>query len=211
MARNKYPEQTVEMILDVAERLFLEKGYEKTTIKDIVDNMNGMTKGAIYHHFKGKEEILTAVESRIALRENPFETVKDDKSLSGLEKLRKVINNNQARQSDKDNRKISSEMLPLLENPQLLANIIESNRTYLSPKFYELLEEGRKDGSIKTEYTKEISELIPLLEIWLMPSVYPATSDEIKHKLEFIMEIFNKLGVPLFDDKFIHDAIATLE
>ncbi len=211
MARNKYPEQTVEMILDVAERLFLEKGYEKTTIQDIVDNMNGMTKGAIYHHFKGKEEILTAVESRIALRENPFETVKDDKSLSGLEKLRKVINNNQARQSDKDNRKISSEMLPLLENPQLLANIIESNRTYLSPKFYELLEEGRKDGSIKTEYTKEISELIPLLEIWLMPSVYPATSDEIKHKLEFIMEIFNKLGVPLFDDKFIHDAIATLE
>ncbi len=211
MARNKYPEQTVEMILDVAERLFLEKGYEKTTIQDIVDNMNGMTKGAIYHHFKGKEEILTAVESRITLRENPFETVKDDKSLSGLEKLRKVINNNQARQSDKDNRKISSEMLPLLENPQLLANIIESNRTYLSPKFYELLEEGRKDGSIKTEYTKEISELIPLLEIWLMPSVYPATSDEIKHKLEFIMEIFNKLGVPLFDDKFIHDAIATLE
>lgn len=211
MARNKYPEQTVEMILDVAERLFLEKGYEKTTIQDIVDNMNGMTKGAIYHHFKGKEEILTAVESRITLRENPFETVKDDKSLSGLEKLRKVINNNQARQSDKDNRKISSEMLPLLENPQLLANIIESNRTYLSPKFYELLEEGRKDGSIKTEYTKEISELIPLLEIWLMPSVYPATSDEIKHKQEFIMEIFNKLGVPLFDDKFIHDAIATLE
>lgn len=211
MARNKYPEQTVEMILDVAERLFLAKGYEKTTIQDIVDNMNGMTKGAIYHHFKGKEEILTAVESRITLRENPFETVKDDKSLSGLEKLRKVINNNQARQSDKDNRKISSEMLPLLENPQLLANIIESNRTYLSPKFYELLEEGRKDGSIKTEYTKEISELIPLLEIWLMPSVYPATSDEIKHKLEFIMEIFNKLGVPLFDDKFIHDAIATLE
>ena len=211
MARNKYPEQTVEMILDVAERLFLEKGYEKTTIQDIVDNMNGMTKGAIYHHFKGKEEILTAVESRITLRENPFETVKDDKSLSGLEKLRKVINNNQATQSDKDNRKISSEMLPLLENPQLLANIIESNRTYLSPKFYELLEEGRKDGSIKTEYTKEISELIPLLEIWLMPSVYPATSDEIKHKLEFIMEIFNKLGVPLFDDKFIHDAIATLE
>jgi len=100
MARNKYPEQTVEMILDVAERLFLEKGYEKTTIQDIVDNMNGMTKGAIYHHFKGKEEILTAVESRITLRENPFETVKDDKSLSGLEKLRKVINNNQARQSD---------------------------------------------------------------------------------------------------------------
>lgn len=203
MARNKYPEQTVEMILDVAERLFLEKGYEKTTIQDIVDNMNGMTKGAIYHHFKGKEEILAAVESRISLRENPFEKVKGDKSLNGLEKLRKVINNNQTLQLDNDNRKISSEMLPLLKNPQFLANIIESNRTYLSPKFYELLEEGREDGSIKTEYTKEISELIPLLEIWLMPSVYPASNAEIVRKTEFIADMLNRLGVPILDEKFV--------
>ena len=36
MARNKYPEVTEERILDVAQRLFLEKGYENTTIQDIV-------------------------------------------------------------------------------------------------------------------------------------------------------------------------------
>ena len=32
MARNKYPETTVEKILDVAERLFVECGYEHTTM-----------------------------------------------------------------------------------------------------------------------------------------------------------------------------------
>lgn len=32
MARNKYPEETVEKILDVAERLFVERGYEHTTM-----------------------------------------------------------------------------------------------------------------------------------------------------------------------------------
>ncbi len=32
MARNKYPEATVEKILDVAERLFVERGYEHTTM-----------------------------------------------------------------------------------------------------------------------------------------------------------------------------------
>ena len=52
MARNKYPEVTEERILDVAQRLFLEKGYENTTIQDIVDGLGGMTKGAVYHHFK---------------------------------------------------------------------------------------------------------------------------------------------------------------
>ena len=52
MARNKYPELTVEKILDVAQKLFLEQGYEQTTIQDIVNNLGGMTKGAVYHHFK---------------------------------------------------------------------------------------------------------------------------------------------------------------
>ena len=37
MARNKHPERTVEQILSAAQRLFLEKGYEETTIQDIVD------------------------------------------------------------------------------------------------------------------------------------------------------------------------------
>ena len=32
VARNKYPEVTVEKILDVAQRLFLEKGYDNTTM-----------------------------------------------------------------------------------------------------------------------------------------------------------------------------------
>ncbi len=35
MSRNKYPEETVNLILDVSQRLFIEKGYDNTTIQDI--------------------------------------------------------------------------------------------------------------------------------------------------------------------------------
>ena len=49
MARNKYPEVTVNRILDVATRLFLEKGYEETTIQAILDELGDLSKGAIYH------------------------------------------------------------------------------------------------------------------------------------------------------------------
>ena len=54
MARNKHPEETVNRILEVSLRLFLEKGYEYTSIRDIIDGLGNLSKGAIYHHFKSK-------------------------------------------------------------------------------------------------------------------------------------------------------------
>ena len=63
MARNKHPEETVEKILDVSMRLFSEKGYEATTIQDITHAL-GMSKGAVYHHFKSKEDILDRLSDR---------------------------------------------------------------------------------------------------------------------------------------------------
>ena len=36
MARNKHPEETVQRILTTASKLFLEKGYEKTSLQDII-------------------------------------------------------------------------------------------------------------------------------------------------------------------------------
>lgn len=67
MARNKYPEVTVEKILEVSQRLFIEKGYDNTTIQDIVNELGGLTKGAIYHHFKSKEEIIDALGEKLFL------------------------------------------------------------------------------------------------------------------------------------------------
>ena len=56
MPRNKYPEQTVEKILDAAAALFAEKGYQSTTLQDIID-ATGLSKGAVYHHFRGKQRV----------------------------------------------------------------------------------------------------------------------------------------------------------
>ena len=96
MARNKYPEVTEERILEAAQRLFLEKGYDNTTIQDIVDQLGGLTKGAVYHHFKSKEEILDKVSDRMFFQNNPFEAVKQRGDLNGLEKLREAVRLNQA-------------------------------------------------------------------------------------------------------------------
>ena len=49
MARNKYPEETVARILDVSLKLFLEKGYENTTIQDIIDALGNLSKGCLLY------------------------------------------------------------------------------------------------------------------------------------------------------------------
>ena len=64
MARNRHPEATVERILAEAARLFLQKGFEKTSMQDIMD-ATGLSKGAIYHHFASKEDILLRIGERM--------------------------------------------------------------------------------------------------------------------------------------------------
>lgn len=198
MARNKYPEVTVEKILDAAQRLFLEKGYDNTTIQDIVNELDGLSKGAVYHHFKSKEEIMDAVSDRMFTANNPFEAVRKRSDLNGLQKLREAIRLNQ---SDEARTNMTIQSIPITRNPRLLVEMIESNRRILTPYYLELLEEGNKDGSLHTEYAKEIAELLPLLtSLWLLPNVFPADKEGMKHKFYFLGDMLEKMGVPLMDD-----------
>lgn len=198
MARNKYPEVTVERILDVSQRLFLEKGYENTTIQDIVDELGGLTKGAVYHHFKSKEEIMDAVGDRMFFSNNPFEAVRGRTDLNGLQKLREAVRLNQ---SDKERVRLTAQSIPIAKSPRLLQEMIVSNRKVLTPYFLELIEEGNRDGSMHTDYPREIAELLPLLtSLWLLPSVFPASREQMKRKFLFLGEMLEKMGVPLMDD-----------
>ena len=50
-------------ILDAAGILFTEKGYDNTSVTDIM-NAVGIAKGTLYHHYKSKEDILNALIKR---------------------------------------------------------------------------------------------------------------------------------------------------
>lgn len=200
MARNKYPEETVEKILTAARRLFLEKGYEKTTVQDIVDRLGGLTKGAVYHHFKSKEEIMEAVCRKMFQDGNPFERVRERVDLSGLEKMKEVIRLTQ----EPDWSSLSRQSMSLLKDPYMLAKTVKDNQKTVTPLWLELIEEGMADGSIHTEYPKEAAELLTLLDtLWMSPAVFPATRESLLHKFHCAGEIFAHLGVPVIDDEML--------
>ena len=199
MARNKHPEITVNKILEVSQRLFLEKGYDNTKIQDIADEL-GMTKGAIYHHFESKEEIMNKLGESMFIHNNPFETVKKRKDLNGLEKMKLVI---QLHQSDEQMVELTNQALPLLENPQILAKMFESNYQNLLPYWLELIKEGQEDGSIKTDQPKELAELLILTDLWMIPSLFPGNADDIKYRYKFVTVMLGKMGLPLYDEEMI--------
>jgi AcrR family transcriptional regulator len=55
---------TRERILDVALNLFIEKGFDKTSLREIAEQL-GVTKAALYYHFASKEDILMALHLRL--------------------------------------------------------------------------------------------------------------------------------------------------
>ncbi|MGC6767561.1 TetR/AcrR family transcriptional regulator [Enterococcus sp. LJL51] len=198
MARNKYPEITVDKILEAAGRLFLEKGYDNTTIVDIVNELDGLTKGAVYHHFKSKEDIMDALGDKMFFDNNPFEAVKKRTDLNAHQKMRMAVKLNQ---SNEDQVELSRQAIPLLKNPHILAKMIESNRRILYPYWLELIEEGQKDGSIRTEYAKELSEFLSFIDTWFMISMSEGSAEESQRRYLFVAEILDKMGVPIHDSE----------
>jgi AcrR family transcriptional regulator len=55
---------TRERILDIALELFTERGYDKTSLRDIAERL-GTTKAALYYHFERKEDIFLELHMRL--------------------------------------------------------------------------------------------------------------------------------------------------
>ncbi|MEW6332613.1 MAG: TetR family transcriptional regulator [Pseudomonadota bacterium] len=58
--------ETRDRILDTAEKVFLKKGVAATSLADVADAA-GVTRGAIYWHFKNKADLFDAMMQRVSL------------------------------------------------------------------------------------------------------------------------------------------------
>lgn len=201
MARpvKKSPEQWKHEILAAAQKLFISKGYKETSVSDIMNMADG-AKGMFYRFFKSKEEVMYELGNQMFFENNPFEVVKQRNDLNGFEKIQLLITLNQ---SDAKRNCLNMQAVAIMEDPHILAASISENRRILTPLWLDLLNEGKKDGSIKTQYIKELSELLPLINFWLMPSVFPATEEELLHKYHFVTEVLDYLGLPIYNNDSI--------
>ncbi len=201
MARNKHPEETVNLILDVAFRLFMEKGYEHTSIQDIIDQLGGLSKGAIYHHFKSKENIFDALTSRMSEDSNrKLAALRDQKGLSGEEKLKAIFKESLNRPLQEDLFTVAPNFY---NNPKLLNMFLHTIREESVPEYFlPIIRQGIADGSIRTDYPEELAELIGLVaNTWLNPMIFDSTEEESYRKLMVFGQMMAGFGIDVVDDE----------
>ena len=198
MEKKYNPEQTIDKIITVSANLFYEKGYEKTTMQEIV-NALGMSKGAIFYHFKSKEEILTAVLKKQSLsKEQTFsQWINGMKGSSSKEILISLVKNNFSDQQIYDS---SNLFISQLFNPHFIMAGMQDIMNNIAPQLAAILRDENANGCIITEFPEEFAEIFFfLLFVWCNPLIFECDTGQLQRRFRFFKQIIKQMGVDIID------------
>ncbi|PFI81273.1 TetR/AcrR family transcriptional regulator [Bacillus cereus] len=153
----EYEERRKE-ILETAERLFLTKGYTKTTVNDILKEI-GIAKGTFYHYFKSKEEVMDEIIMRIIKEDvTKAKRIVSNPNIPVLDKLFKILMEQSPKSGDVKEKMIEQFHQP--NNAEMHQKSLVQSIIHLSPVLTEVLEQGIEEGIFSTPYPQETIELL---------------------------------------------------
>ncbi len=199
-------------ILEAAYDLFASKGYDKTTVSDIVKN-SGSSRGGFYHHFKSKEEILESITDGYIERLNQLFT-KNIRS--------KYFKNQLDAYTEVFNLVISYKVGQLeswgeLENiysfkgnHQIILKMARDFEKMTAHIFEQLIEEGNTSGEFHCEYPREVASLSSRELVLVISEVQKchmsgctALTDVLKNRVKFVERLIEReLEVTGFTGQF---------
>lgn len=204
MAKKYNPKQTVERILTVSAELFSQKGFDKTSTQDIV-NALGMSKGAVFYHFKSKEDIFNAVMQRYAVQTQEkllnFWASSELEGLTALEKLRKLLEYNL---SFSEAVAVGEMISSRRGSPHIIVASMRETIHLSAPILSDFIREGVSDGSIHTDFPDECAEVFLLLfNFWCDPSLFEGGSTDVVRRYKFLQILSRQIGLDIVTDKIL--------
>ncbi|QIL46772.1 TetR/AcrR family transcriptional regulator [Vagococcus coleopterorum] len=201
MVKKYTAEEAKTLILDVSTQLFIENGYEKTSISDIVKGLDGLTKGAVYHHFSSKDEIIDAVVRRFIPNQDALVGVMAQTDLTGLEKIQALLFEGMFNSEASQSRVLS---FTLLDNPKFFSMYIQTTNEVMAPLVEACLSEGNLDGSVSVEHPKQMAELaILILSTWFIQALFPNTAETFFEKIMAAKTVLEHAGMPIISDEVL--------
>lgn len=199
MPRHDPDQKTKQNILETATRLFAEKGLENVKVEDVVKEV-GVTRGAFYHYFKSREELIAGVMYKSFEDNNTYQLADKQEGLNALEKLRFVIKLNLRPRLDMSD-SMRKQMRKLGSNPVVFKNEMLFQVNVMAAYIEKLLIEGNKDGSMKVIFPKQVSQIALLVVSWISPCTFEVPYQEFVDKILFFEQLTILLGVPLMDEE----------
>lgn len=149
-----------EAFLDIAEELFADLGYENTSIERII-SLLGVSKGAFYHYFRSKSDLLDSTVDRILSRaETPLAEILESQA-TAIEKLKHFLHSLEKGLSE--NRKLSIQIGELLLN-EANAVLLNRHRRAASNRFVpyltKIIEQGVIEGVFRLESPHAVARIV---------------------------------------------------
>jgi AcrR family transcriptional regulator len=156
----KDPEERRNELMDAAERLFAEKGYEHTSASDIIRKV-GVAQGTFYYYFDSRDDILNAVIDRYTDRYiDSARGIADDEGMSAIEKFQGIVDEFLSLKSRK---KQFSRYLKIEEQMARHERFRDFMETTMSPLVLRIIKQGIGEGTFNVDRPEETTELIVLI------------------------------------------------
>jgi len=149
-----------ERIIEAAYELFGQKGYDKTTIAEIIKKA-GASKGGFYHHFQSKEEILETITfAYIDKVRKAYRQVLDDKDMSVIDKFVASFHRvNEMKLESVDEWGKIRNLYANRQNHVLLVRMGQAFEQETAIYYEELIERGIQEGVFQTAYPEQLAAL----------------------------------------------------
>jgi len=153
---------THKTIIETAESLFAEKGYNGTSINDIV-RKSGQSKGAIYNHFENKERLFLAIletQTNIGLKQ--LREIFSEKD-STVQKIQRVLDVTMDNSCDcpTETGRMQIEFMIAASRIESITKEMQNRYNTIQLFITELIEEGIKKGEFKPEIdSKSLASLL---------------------------------------------------
>lgn len=153
----KEAEERRNEILDAADELFFQKGFDGTSTNDIIEKV-GIARGTLYYHFKSKEDIMDALIDRYNLRIlGAAQEIAKDKSIPVNQRIVRVV---MALNISGESSKEIMEHIHKPQNALMHQKIQKVIISGVTPILAEIIREGIEQGMFSTPFPYESMEMV---------------------------------------------------
>lgn len=209
----KNPEDRRNEILDAADALFAQKGFDNATTNDLLEQV-GIARGTLYYHFKSKEDIMDALIARYSDRMfRGANAIGDDLSIPVHERIFRVI---MALNIQGESGK---EIIHHIHKPQNALMQQKMRKTVINgvtPILAKIITQGVEQGLFDTPFPYECMEMVVIYAHTVFDGDTVELTDEqrMMRILAFVFHLERLLGVQngsleyvlkLFGDEITYD------